>query len=439
MTSSGEAPRGAVAVRARRYAAEVRVRSRLRKKPAAAPHGPETRRAKHRLWSSVATYLGGVIGVSSRQDSETPVILHLTAMRSTKHGGLERYFVEVARRCSARGFRSVIQYNVPPLSTSYLEDLRAAGGAVVVQALDAGRVSSAFGAMRLIVRCRPVLVHLHFCHSWTRLVVGLFAVRFGVTRSVVTVHLMPGEQHRVLLRASYSRFDRILAVSHAVERALLGIGVPRTGLTTHYLGVPELGPLPQDAGHEIRVRFGIPATSRVLVTMAFNSRMKAVDVLVAAFVDHLAAEWPDLHLLIVGMERPAGMVGGRSAHSCLDRLHWAGVHDDVRPFLAAADIYVQSSRAEAFGLGIVEAMRQSLPVVATKVGGVPEVVVDGKTGVLVAPDWPTELAAAVVGILRDPDLARRLGRAGHERWKSRFGLTRSVDELVTKHYGLPAC
>lgn len=370
---------------------------------------------------------------------QDPKILHLTALRSTKYGAFERYLVEVAQRCSARGFRLVVQHNALPLSTRYLEGLRAAGAVVVVKELDAGRVLSAIRAMRLIVQHRPVLAHLHFCDGWTRLAVGLFARRFGVDRTVATAHLMPGEESRVLLRASYSRVDRILAVSHAVERALLVIGVPPTALTTHYLGVPELGPLPQDAGHEIRAQFGIPATSPVLITMAFNSRMKAVDVLIAAFTGHLAAECPDLHLLIVGMTGLEEVAGGGSAHAHQERLHWAGIRDDIRPFLDASDIYVQSSRAEAFGLGIVEAMRQSLPVVATRVGGIPEVVVDGKTGVLVAPDSPIELAAAVVVLLADLDLARRLGRAGHERWRSRFGLTRSVDELVTEHYGLPAC
>jgi len=290
----------------------------------------------------------------------------------------------------------------------------------------------------LIARHRPVVAHLHFCGSWTRLVVGLLAHRFGVGRTVATVHLMPGDDSRILLRASYRRIDRILAVSHAVEEALRKIGVSSAALTTQYLGVPELGSLPQDARREIRAHYGIPDASPVLVTMAFNSRMKAVDVLVSAFVDHLAAECPDLHVVIVGMEGLGEADGGDSAHSDSERLHWAGTRDDVRPYLAASDIYVQSSRAEAFGLAIVEAMRQSLPVVATKVGGIPEVVVDGETGVLVAPDSPTELAAAVAVLLADPDLARRLGRAGNERWRTRFGLAQSVDRLIEVHYGLPA-
>ncbi len=402
---------------------------------AAVPRGQGSRPLSLQPRPSTATSPSGAEDASARLD---PVILHLTGMRSMKYGGFERYLVEVAQRCSAQGFRLVIQHNTQPTSARYVADLRAAGAVVVVQALDAGRFSSAFEAVRLIAKCRPVLVHLHFCHSWTRLFVGLFAVRFGVSRTVATVHLMPSEESRLLLRASYSRVDRILAVSHAVERALLMTGVPPAALVTHYLGVPELGPLPHSARHEIRAQFGIPDSSPVLVTILFNNRMKGVDVLVAAFTDHLAAECPDLHQLVVGMTGLEEMAGGSHTCSQHDRLHWAGIQDDIRPFLAASDIYIQPSRVEGLPLAIMEAMRQSLPVVATKVGGIPEAVVDGETGVLVLPDSPSELAAAVTSLLADPGLTSRLGRAGHERWRSRFRLTQSIDDLVTEHYGLPA-
>jgi glycosyltransferase involved in cell wall biosynthesis len=366
-------------------------------------------------------------------------ILHLTAQRSLKYGGFERYLVAIAQRCDTSGVQLVVQHNAEPRSVRYVEDVRAAGGVVVGEDLAAGRVISAVRAVRLIARYRPAVVHLHFCGSWTRLAVGLIARWIGVRRTVATVHLLPGDDSRLLLRASYARLDRVLAVSHAVERALLAIGVSPGTLTTLYLGVPELDPLPGDAARDIRVRFGIPDESPIIVTVTFDSPMKGVDVLVSSFVNHLGAEYPDLHVVIVGMDEPGETIDRRAAPSCLDRVHWAGVQDDVRPFLAAADIYVQSSRAEAFGLAIVEAMRQSLPVVATKVGGIPEAVADGETGILVEPDSPTELAAAIALLVADTDLARRLGRAGCQRWGSRFELVRSVDALCGRHYGLPAC
>jgi glycosyltransferase involved in cell wall biosynthesis len=174
----------------------------------------------------------------------------------------------------------------------------------------------------------------------------------------------------------------------------------------------------------------------VLTAITFKSRMKGNDVLIAAF-DRLADTFPDLHLLIVGMTE-AELVGPRPAHSRRERIHWAGLQDDVRPFLAASDIYVQPSMREAFGLSILEAMREGLPVVATRVGGIPELVVDGDTGLLVDPGSPQQLTDAIAMMIGDPDLAGHFARRGHERWRTQFSMRSSIDDLVYSYYRLGA-
>ena len=100
----------------------------------------------------------------------------------------------------------------------------------------------------------------------------------------------------------------------------------------------------------------------------------------------------------------------------------AGERDDVGELLAAADLFVLSSRSEGLPLSILEAMAAGLPVVASDVGGVPELVVDGETGLLVPPGDPHALAAAIDRLLDDPDLRRRLGAAGRLRVSEQFDL-----------------
>jgi glycosyltransferase involved in cell wall biosynthesis len=109
----------------------------------------------------------------------------------------------------------------------------------------------------------------------------------------------------------------------------------------------------------------------------------------------------------LGLERIVELAGGR---------------DDVAELLATADVFVLSSRSEGLPVSILEAMAAGLPVVATSVGGVPEVVVDGDTGLLVPPGDPSSLAAAIERLLADPALRRHLGEAGRRRITEHFDL-----------------
>jgi glycosyltransferase involved in cell wall biosynthesis len=105
-----------------------------------------------------------------------------------------------------------------------------------------------------------------------------------------------------------------------------------------------------------------------------------------------------------------------------DRVRLVGERRDVPELLAGADVFVLSSTSEGLPVSVLEAMAAGLPVVGSSVGGVPELVVDGETGLLVEPGNPQELSAAIDRLLADPELRRRLGDAGRERAQLRFGL-----------------
>ena len=108
---------------------------------------------------------------------------------------------------------------------------------------------------------------------------------------------------------------------------------------------------------------------------------------------------------------------------------FAGVRRDVPEVLRAFDLLVQPSLWEGFGLTLVEAMAVGTPVVASRVGGVPEAVVDGVTGLLVPPGDAQSLASACAALLRDPGRASQMGRAGIERARAEFGIERLVREI----------
>jgi glycosyltransferase involved in cell wall biosynthesis len=129
----------------------------------------------------------------------------------------------------------------------------------------------------------------------------------------------------------------------------------------------------------------------------------------------------DARLVIVGdgPERPS-LEAELQLLGIDDRVQLAGERDDVRDLLADADIFVLSSVSEGLPVSVLEAMAAELPVVASRVGGVPELVADGENGFLVPPGNPDELAAAVGRLVEDRDLRRRLGAVGRVRAETRF-------------------
>jgi glycosyltransferase involved in cell wall biosynthesis len=142
---------------------------------------------------------------------------------------------------------------------------------------------------------------------------------------------------------------------------------------------------------------------------------------------------PDAYLLIVGegsrrddLERQVREL--RIAH----RVVFTGRRDDVPGVTAALDVAVLPSYREAQGLTILEAMALSRPVVASNVGGIPEMIQDGVTGLLVPPGDPTALAGAIVRLLEDHSLADTLGRAGHDLVHDRFCIelmVKAIEEI----------
>ncbi len=145
---------------------------------------------------------------------------------------------------------------------------------------------------------------------------------------------------------------------------------------------------------------------------------KGIDVLVRA-----VAMTPDVNLVLVGKGECE-----RALRSLVDelgvaeRVHFVGWTDDARSFVAAFDVLVVPSRIEAFGLVALEAMLAARPVIASAVGGLPEVVEDSRTGLLVPPDDPEALASALGALVADGPRRARMGRQGRDRALEHFSL-----------------
>ena len=196
----------------------------------------------------------------------------------------------------------------------------------------------------------------------------------------------------------------------------------------------------------LRASFGFDARDFVLVCVARFAAQKAHEVLLDAFrtaLDRSAPAAPRLRLLLVG-DDPFGdgraRAEARAAELDLGRdCVFAGIRRDVAELYGMADAFVLASLWEGLGLVFLEAMAAGLPVIATRVSAVGEVVLDGLTGVLVEAGSAEAMAVAMLRLAGDPALCRRLGEVGHERVREHFGLERMIEETlaVYEQLGVP--
>ena len=179
-----------------------------------------------------------------------------------------------------------------------------------------------------------------------------------------------------------------------------------------------------------RVQLGLPPAVPVIGMIAQLTPEKGHDIALRAF-SQVVKTVPDARLLIVGEGNQRGAIEqdirdlGLGFHTVL-----TGYRKDIPEILSAVDISLHPSHMDGLPRSLVEAMLAGKPVVATSVGGIPEVACDGETALLVEPGDSCALAAALLRLLGDVDLARRLGEQGRESASGRFSLDRMVDEWL---------
>lgn len=179
---------------------------------------------------------------------------------------------------------------------------------------------------------------------------------------------------------------------------------------------------------EVRREIGVDPGAPLALTVGSLTPQKAQGTLLEAFA-RVAAERPDARLAVAG-EGPLGaaLEARRQALGLARAVTFLGPRLDVADLLAASDAFVLSSVREGLSVTLLEAMRAGRPVVATRVGGNPEAVAEGASGLLVPAGDAAALGDALLRLLRDPGLARAMGEAGRERWRERFTARRMVDE-----------
>ena len=315
---------------------------------------------------------------------------------------------------------------------------------------DVARTFRVDGALRLareLRRRRVDILHTHTAIAGN--VLGRIAARLAGVSVVSHLHIenhLPSRRARAAALRSVDNWtarlaSRILVVSEDTRRALVRQGYPEPLMEVVPNSI-DISVAHGDNGSgrtRVRRELGVADDAPLVGEIGRLCAVKGQRELLEAL-----ALLPDVHAAIVGadmeadgdfradLERRAERLGLTS------RVRFTGPRADVPAVLDALDVFVLPSWTEGMPITVLEAMAHGKPVVATAVGGTPELVADGETGVLVPPRDPERLAAAIRELLDDPEKARRLGEAGRERVASNFSeeaMTRRVlevyDEVVS--------
>jgi glycosyltransferase involved in cell wall biosynthesis len=344
-------------------------------------------------------------------------------------GGSSENTVSTIEALERVGYASTLVLG-PQSEPATVEDARARGCRVVAieglvrEASPARDVAAVLTLWRLFRHARPAIVHTHTSKAGF---VGRLAAWLARVPAVIHQphgHIFYGywSRPRTALFVALERIaahwtDTIVTLTprEVEEHLQRGIGRP-----AQYAVVPSGVPIealrreaPSRAA--ARARLGLPSGAYVVAAVGRFVPIKGFDLLVAALAD-VVAHVPGARVLLIGDgEERAALEAQARARGVADRLHITGSVTDVIGLLAAADVLAAPSRNEGMGRVLVEAMALGLPVVGARVGGIPDVIEDGESGLLVPPDDPAALAGALTDLGCDTGRRAKLGAGARPR------------------------
>jgi glycosyltransferase involved in cell wall biosynthesis len=349
-------------------------------------------------------------------------------------GGGEASLLDLVEILARSRFRPFVVCPGPGSFRARLQALGISGEVLPFPAWRSARVltiARTLGRLGRLVRAQEIAL-VHANATWR---IALYAGLAGRWRKIPMIwHVRVGEaegwKDRLLARLA----TRIVVNSDAVARRFTGFAPGK--VLRIYNGI-DLGRFtPGQAPTALRASLGLPPAVPVVGSVGRFVAYKGYHHLLEAAA-MVREKLPDVHWVLVGDGELRGELEARSRRLGLERtVRFTGWQERVAGYLALFDLFVLPSLGEHFGRVLLEAMAVEKAVVATDAGGVPEIVLDGETGILVPPADPAAMAAAVLSLIQDRPRARRLGEAGRRRVASHFSLARHVEGVQTLYRSL---
>jgi len=373
-------------------------------------------------------------------------VLHINTERTWRGG--EQQVVYLLRGLAERG----VTQELVCQPDSILARRALASGLPVAELSMRGELDlPAVGALARRMRANGTdLVHMHTSHAVT---LGVAAAWWAGRRggpdgagrpaTLVSRRVDFSIHKRRLLsfsRAKYTRgVDRIICVSEGIRAVLIadGLAPERVGVVHSGVDLARFRDV-TDRRAEYAREFGFPLGVPLIGNVAHLAGHKGQRDLVAAAALVLR-QVPEARFLIVGEGECRAALEAQVAELGLQqRVLLVGFRTDVPALLAAFDIFCFPSHLEGLGTSVLDALASGRPVVATRAGGIPEMIEDGRHGLLVPPRDPAALAAALLRLLEQREFAQSLGRAGRQRVEQEFSSERTTEGTLREYEQLLA-
>ena len=353
--------------------------------------------------------------------------------RIGKEGGAERLAVELAAGLARRDFDSTlcVSRHPPPHELDHHQlhqerQVRDAGGRVLGLSRRSRIDLRAWRPLLSYLRKERIQVlHAHMVNAniWATVLGRLAGVPVIVSHEH-TWSYQGRPLRRLIDRHLIARgSDAFVAVSAEDRRKMIEVeGIDAADTVVVPNGISDL---PAPSGRNVRSELGLPPGRPLVLALGRLERQKGFDVLIEA-----AGRMPDVTVVIAGEGDERDSLDELLRRRGLgDRVLLLGFRSDVPDLLAAADVVVFPSRFEGSPLSVIECMATGAAIVATRVGGVPELLDDGAHALLVPPENPAELVEAVLRVVREPELGAELGAHARERQQAEFGIEAMLDRL----------
>lgn len=357
-------------------------------------------------------------------------ILYVTGMHSTKYGGFEKFNIELLKH----NIKLSLIYNNFPQPNTYYEDLKKLNANVYT--VQGNILQRSWQVFQIIGKEKPDIIHYHFGFTvyFLFILVKLF---YPKSKQVLTQHCeysYTSWMMRLLTRICYKSLDLVISVSKGVQEKLIAkIGNSKKFIVS-YLGVSKgkvLNP-------NLKKDLNIPTNTLILTSIGFNIDIKGFDILAKAV--KLIKEGytlPPFKIIIIGLNESENLKFKTilKEQEVTNDFISVGIRNDVNDFLTFTDIYLQPSRTEALSLSIMEALMYGIPIIGSKVGGIPEACIDQYNGLLVEKENPTQLAQAIKELLMNKELCRNLGNNSLTH-ADKFKLDINVNKLIMLYKNL---
>ncbi|MFN8530829.1 MAG: glycosyltransferase family 4 protein [Anaerolineae bacterium] len=280
---------------------------------------------------------------------------------------------------------------------------------------------------------QPEMVHTHLLHAD---LYGIPAARLAGVRCVLSSRhnddAFRRKTHwRAIHRVQWRMIDAGIAISDAIRQFCVDVegASPKQIQTIHYGLTPSAmdDPVPRPS---LRESLKLPADALLIGMVGRLIEQKGMRYGLEAFA-RVCGAFPSAHLVIAGDGvLRAELEGVAAALGIAERTHFLGWRTDVNQLMGAFDVFLMPSLWEGFGLVLLEAMARSLPVLASRVSAIPEIVVDGETGLLAPPRDVGALETGLRSLLSNAGMRQRMGSAGAERLHSAFGADKMIDATL---------